>query len=98
MSEKGCSCNCAQNREAQFKDLAPVLEQYAKVPGSLITILQKTQDIYGYLSMDAINYISEVTGIKPAKNLRSSHVLCSVQIKACRQVSDNAVSGNGMSR
>ena len=67
MSEKSCNCDCSKNREAQFKDLAPVLEQYAKVPGSLITILQKTQDIYGYLSMDAINYISEVTGIKPAK-------------------------------
>ena len=67
MSEKGYSCNCSQNREAQFRDLAPVLEQYATVPGSLITILQKTQDIYGYLSMDAINYISEMTGIKPAK-------------------------------
>ena len=39
MSENGCSCNCAQNREAQFADLAPVLEKYAKVPGSLITIL-----------------------------------------------------------
>jgi NADH-quinone oxidoreductase subunit E len=67
MSEKCCNCNCSQNREAQFKDLAPVLEQYAKVPGSLITILQKTQEMYGYLSKDAINYISECTGIKPAK-------------------------------
>ena len=51
----------------QFTELAPVLEEYAKVPGSLITILQKTQGIYGYLSLDAINYISEVTGIAPAK-------------------------------
>lgn len=50
-----------------FKELAPVLEKYGKVPGSLITILQKAQDIYGYLSMDAINYISQQTGIKPAK-------------------------------
>ena len=37
------------------------------MPGSLITILQKAQDIYGYLSMDCINFISEETGIKPAK-------------------------------
>lgn len=51
----------------EFKELAPVLEQYAKVPGSLITILQKAQDIYGYLSMELINHISEATGIKPAK-------------------------------
>jgi NADH-quinone oxidoreductase subunit E len=50
-----------------FAGLAPVLEKYGSVQGSLITILQKAQDIYGYLSMDAINYISENTGIKPAK-------------------------------
>lgn len=67
MSEKACNCNCAGERAAQFAELAPTLEQYAKVPGSLITILQKAQEIYGYLSVDAINYISECTGIKPAK-------------------------------
>lgn len=64
MSCKNGECGCdAQN----FAELAPVLEKYAKVPGSLISILQKTQDIYGYLSMEAINYISQETGIKPAK-------------------------------
>lgn len=51
----------------EFKDLDPVLKKYSNVPGSLITILQKAQDIYGYLSMDAINYISQQTGIKSAK-------------------------------
>ena len=30
-------------------------------------ILQKAQDLYGYLSTDAIQYIAEYTGIKPAK-------------------------------
>lgn len=50
-----------------FEELAPVLEKYGKVKGSLITILQKTQDIYGYLSLDAISYIALKTGIKPAK-------------------------------
>ncbi|MEG0291693.1 MAG: NADH-quinone oxidoreductase subunit NuoE [Anaerovoracaceae bacterium] len=64
MSETKC---CCENREQQFKELAPVLKKYAKVPGSLITILQHTQDIYGYLSPNAINHISEATGIKPAK-------------------------------
>ncbi len=67
MSDKKCSCGCGCDKSQQFKELAPVLEKYAKVPGSLITILQKAQDIYGYLSVDAINYISEETGIKPAK-------------------------------
>ena len=50
-----------------FTEMAPVLEKYATVPGSLITILQHAQEIYGYLSMDAIQYISERTGITPAK-------------------------------
>ena len=55
MSEK-CCCGCGTQNE-QFKELAPVLDQYAKVPGSLITILQKAQEIYGYLSIDTINQI-----------------------------------------
>lgn len=59
-----CDCGC---KGANFEELTPILEKYAKTPGSLITILQKTQDIYGYLSMDAINFVSEKTGIKPAK-------------------------------
>ena len=59
--------NCKIEPDARFEELAPVLEKYAKVPGSLITILQKTQAIYGYLSLDAINYIAAVTGIAPAK-------------------------------
>lgn len=61
--EHGCDC-CGQGA---FSALAPALEQYGGTPGSLITILQKTQDIYGYLSMDAIRYIAEQTGIAPAK-------------------------------
>lgn len=40
-----------------------VLSQYAPVKGSLITILQHTQEIYGYLPKEAIELISEKTGI-----------------------------------
>lgn len=40
-----------------------VLDELADVKGSLITILQRTQDIYGYLPKEAIEYISERTGI-----------------------------------
>ncbi len=64
MSEKKC---CGGSSKGKFKELQPVLDKYAKVPGSLITILQKTQDLYGYLSVEAINHISEATGVKPAK-------------------------------
>ena len=40
-----------------------VLEEYASVKGSLITILQNTQDIYGYLPREAVELISEKTGL-----------------------------------
>ncbi len=40
-----------------------VLDEYAAVEGSLITILQKTQEIYGYLPKEAIIEISARTGI-----------------------------------
>jgi NADH-quinone oxidoreductase subunit E len=39
------------------------MDQYAAVPGSLITILQKTQDALGFLSEDSVMYIAERTGI-----------------------------------
>jgi NADH-quinone oxidoreductase subunit E len=61
------NCNCQQGAATDFAALGPVLEKYGKVAGSLITILQKAQDAYGYLSLETINHISEKTGIKPAK-------------------------------
>ena len=67
MSENACGCGCGEDRAAKFAELAPTLEKYANVPGSLILILQKTQEIYGYIPPDAIKYISECTGIPPAK-------------------------------
>ena len=36
-----------------------ILDEYADIPGSLITVLQNTQDIYGYLPKQAIEKISE---------------------------------------
>lgn len=47
--------------------LTPVLEKYADKPGSLITILQQTQEIYGYLPKSALAEISCACGIAPAK-------------------------------
>ena len=44
--------------------IKPVLDEYGEVKGSLITILQQTQDIYGYLPREAIEYIAERTGVE----------------------------------
>ena len=45
------------------------MDEYEGVDGSLIPILQKAQDIYGYLPRDVIEHIADRTGIKPAKIL-----------------------------
>lgn len=44
--------------------LDPLLEKYKNKKGSLIPVLQGTQDIYGYLPKDAFFKIAEVTGIE----------------------------------
>ena len=52
--------------------LEPYLAQTAetaKADGSLISILQKAQDAYGYLSTELIEHIAQRTGIKAAKIL-----------------------------
>lgn len=47
--------------------LDPVLEAYGSVKGSTISILQQTQELYGYLPKPALSYISQRTGIPEAK-------------------------------
>ena len=47
--------------------LEPCFEKYAKADGSLIPVLQTAQDLYGYLPIDLLAYISRRIGVKPAK-------------------------------
>ena len=60
---------CCNHEKVDLSLLENVLAEYANVPGSLITILQNTQEIYGYIPTDAIYHISERTGLSPAKIL-----------------------------
>ena len=60
---------CCNHKDVDLSLLEDTLTQYASVKGSLISILQKTQDIYGYVPIDAVYHISERTGISPAKIL-----------------------------
>lgn len=69
---------CCKNENSKwvFKDkaidislLEPTLEKYVSVEGSLITILQAAQELYGYLPTDLLAYIAVRTGVKPAKVL-----------------------------
>ena len=60
---------CCNHESVDLALLEDVLASYANVKGSLITILQKTQEIYGYIPIDAVYHIAERTGSTPAKVL-----------------------------
>ncbi len=47
--------------------LDPIFERHSGEFGSLITILQEAQDIYGYLPDDVLAKIAECTGNSPAQ-------------------------------
>lgn len=58
-------CKC-QGPKSDFRLLEPVLAKYGDSSSNLITILQKAQDIYGYLPKDVMYYIAEKIGVTPA--------------------------------
>lgn len=65
----GC---CQEHRVESWENvdlrlLDPVLDEYKGVRGSVIPVLQKTQDIYGYLPRASFGYIAEKLGVKEAK-------------------------------
>nr|WP_320025607.1 NADH-quinone oxidoreductase subunit NuoE [uncultured Acetobacterium sp.] len=59
--EPGCGCGCHGDQPNPFVELSPVLDHYADIPGSLITILQKAQERYGFLSVELMRHIAQET-------------------------------------
>lgn len=55
------------NKDMDLKLLEDILAKYSSLKGSLITILQQTQEAYGYISKEAIYLIAEKTGKSPAQ-------------------------------
>ncbi|MGE5453950.1 MAG: NADH-quinone oxidoreductase subunit NuoE [Methylocystaceae bacterium] len=69
-----CSCQDSNSLELGFPDdevdlsrLDKVLANYHQQPGSLIPVLQKAQDIYGYLPLSVMTKIAEELKLKPAR-------------------------------
>ncbi|MGI6484762.1 MAG: NADH-quinone oxidoreductase subunit NuoE [Thermoanaerobacterales bacterium] len=67
-----CSCKdkCNSSRVVQNIDLSlldPLFEEYSGQSGSLISILQRAQDIYGYLPLEVLQLIADKTGNKRSK-------------------------------
>ncbi|MDO5329207.1 MAG: NADH-quinone oxidoreductase subunit NuoE [Coriobacteriia bacterium] len=53
--------------QSDFSLIKDVLDEYGDVEGSLITILQKAQEVYGYLPKDVIYHVAERIGSTPAE-------------------------------
>lgn len=63
-------CKCCENSNPQSDQsvkLTEVLNQYANVKGALIPVLQKAQNIYGYLPEEVLKIISEKLGVPLSK-------------------------------
>lgn len=63
---KGMKANFI-DEDVDLTRIDDVLTKYKDIDGSLISILQHTQEEYGYLPLSALDYIAQVTGIKSAK-------------------------------
>lgn len=65
-----CENSCCTSEDALLVDLslvAPIAEKYKGTSGSLIAILQETQEVYGYLPKMVLEELSRLTGIKASK-------------------------------
>jgi NADH:ubiquinone oxidoreductase subunit E len=69
MKDRGdnCACDCQNKDKFELSQLDEFLDEVKDMQGSLIHILQKAQDIYGYLPREIIAYISDKTGCTQAK-------------------------------
>jgi len=68
------SCKCAETNNLSCPSFdTAALDQYlgqydySEAKGNLIAILQKTQDIYGYLPIEVLVYLAQKIGVKPSK-------------------------------
>ena len=59
--------SCCCNDTSDLSLLKDVLEKFKNIPGSLITVLQKVQEIYGFLPQEVLMHIAGELNIPPAK-------------------------------
>ena len=81
------TCKCKNNQTDNLKELDEILETYGKKKGYLITILQKAQDAYGYISIDIMNRISKL--FKTYMGITINKYINKVRIEKAIELFDN---------
>ena len=62
------ACACVDEKDYTFtQELMSFIEEWKVKPGSLIMILHKTQETFGYISRPAADQISLLTGVSLAR-------------------------------
>lgn len=61
------ACNCKGAGEFDLTPLKEILEQYRDTKGALIPVLQKAQNVYGYLPKPVLEAIAEALEISIAE-------------------------------
>ena len=62
-----CSKECTGEMRYDYTELDKALKEYGGTEGSLISVLQKAQEIYGYLPREVIERIAGALGLGTAK-------------------------------
>ncbi len=65
--ERGFCMPCDHSGKSDLTLIDNVLSQYKYIPGSLITVLQNAQEIYGHLEQDVLRYLAQEMKLSPAK-------------------------------
>lgn len=66
-SQGDCSLGQQSGDNIALNLLDDVIAEYKGKAGTLIPVLQKAQDIYGYLPVEVMRHIARELGVKPAK-------------------------------
>ena len=61
-----CEKACKGELQYDYSELDKTLAEYGKTEGSIITVLQKAQEIFGYLPREVMEYIAGAMKLKPA--------------------------------
>ena len=67
IKKMSCKAHSAGETRRDYSQLDEVLEEYGNAEGNLITVLQKTQEKFGYLPREVIEYIAGAMKLKTAK-------------------------------
>lgn len=60
-------CECDHGQEIDLSLIEPILKQYQDQRGALISVLQKAQDVYGWLPIQVLQLVSQRMGVALSK-------------------------------